>query len=486
MPGGDGRTLGAGERGGRGNRAGLTVRRPRRRDGDSGYGARTVIIGAGDAGRAVARALRGGEGRLTPVGFVDDDPPADTVCGLPVLGGTADIAGAAWPVGAQVAVIAVPSLPAAQIAQLVGRALAAGLDVRYVSPGTPREAQPRRLLGRDELTVASTRARRFVTGRRVLVTGACGTIGAQLSRQIRALAPAALIQLDNDAGTLRRLAGEGGTGRPAVVDIRDGPRVDELFDELRPQLVFHTAGYNNDPRPLERRPSAAVRTNVLGTRNLVRASVRGKVERFVLVSTDQAADPVSVLGATRRLSELVLQAEAGGSTCFAAVRAGSVLGSGASSLAMIAGQVAAGQAITVAHPDLTRHLMTAREAGELVLEAAAMAEEAETLALDTGEPSSVLELVGGFVDGLCLPEVTIRFTGLGPGERLRAKSFSDSETKLRTAHPKICATRATPLPPGRSELLAALLAAAGRGADDDMRVLMRRILPEYRPHEGLR
>lgn len=482
----DARTLGAGERGDRGNRAGLTVRGRRSRGGESRSGVLTLIIGAGDAGRAVARALRDTSDALTPVGFLDDDPPADTVCGLPVLGSTADIAGAAWRAGAQVAVVAIPSLPAARIAQFVGRASAAGLDVRYVPPGRPGETELRRLLDRDELAVASTRARRFLARRRVLVTGACGTVGAQLTRQVRTCAPALLVQLDNDGGALRRLAGESAAGRAAVADIRDGPSLNELFDEIRPEVVFHTAGYNNDPRSLERRPAAAVQTNVLGTRNLVRASVRGGVERFVLVSTDQAADPVSVLGATRRLSELVLQAEAGGPTCFAAVRAGSVLGSKASPLAMVAAQLAAGQAITVAHPDLTRHVVTAREVAELALEAAAMPEEAEAFALDTGEPTSVLEMVGGFADGLRLPEVTIRFTGLGPGERLRAKSFSDSETRVRTAHPRIRATRATPLPRGRNELLAALFAASARGADDEVRVLMRRILPEYRPHEGLR
>jgi len=186
------------------------------------------------------------------------------------------------------------------------------------------------------------------------------------------------------------------------------------------------------------------------------------------------------------LSELVMQAEAGGPTCFAAVRAGSVLGSGGCSFATIAGQVAAGHPITVAHPDLTRHFMSAREAAELVLEASAMAEEAETFALDTGPASSVLDLAGRFVDGLRLPDVTIRFTGLAPGERLRARSFSESETRVPTAHPGILATRGTPLPSGRDELLSALLAAAARGADDDVRVLMRRILPEYRPRDGSR
>lgn len=440
---------------------------------------RTVIIGAGAAGRTVARTLLEPESRLAPVGFVDDDPTGEAVSGLPVLGGTADIAGAVWPVRPHVAVVAIPSLPPARIAELIERACEAGLDVRYVPPGGDGTSSLR-LLGRDELRVASTRARRFVAGRRVLVTGACGAVGSQLCRRLRTLGPAALLQLDDDEEALARLTAESTTGRSAVVDIRDGPRVEAVFAELRPELVLHTAGFNNDPRPLERRPSEAVRANVLGTRNLARAALRQQVERFVLVSTDQAAEPVSVLGATRRLSELVLQAEAGGPTCFAAVRVGSVLGSGASPFRSIASRLAAGEPVTVAHPDAERHLMSAREAAELVLEATAMAEDAETFALDTGPPSSVLAVVGALVDGLRVPDVAIRFTGLGPGERLRARTFTDSEQRVRTAHPQIFATRATMPVHGRNEPLTALLDAASDGADDRVRALMRRILPEYR------
>jgi FlaA1/EpsC-like NDP-sugar epimerase len=435
------------------------LRKRRCRGGDGRSGARTLIIGAGHAGRTLARALLETDGGLTPVGFLDDDPARSGLEGLPVLGGTGDITDAAWPVRAQVAVVAIPSLPPVRVARLIDQVSRAGLDARYLPPGAEAAARPLRLIGRDELMVASLRARRFVSGRRVLVTGACGTVGAQLCRRLRTLHPAALIQLDNDEEALARLTAESDEGRPVAVDIRDETQVEALFADVRPELVLHAAGFNHDPGPLERRPAAAVRTNVLGTRNLVRAAVRREVERFVL------------------------EAEAGGPTCFAAVRAGSVLGSGTSPLRAVAGQLAAGQPITVAHPDATRHLMSAREAAELVLEATAMAEDAETFALDTGPPLSVLEVVGALVEGLRVPEVTIRFTGSGPGERLRARSFADWEERLPTAHPLVFATRATMPAHGCHEPLTALLDAAARGADDVVRAQMRRILPEYRSQE---
>jgi FlaA1/EpsC-like NDP-sugar epimerase len=440
-----------------------------------------VIIGAGRAGRTLARTLAARGQGLVPVAFLDDGPVGDTVDGLPVLGGTADLAALTWPVRAQAAIVAIPSLPPARVARLLQGVCAAGLDARYLPPGAGPYDEPLTLLGREELVVASTRARRFFSGRRVLVTGACGTVGARLCRRLRTLHPGALIQLDHDESALARLTAESDTGRSAVVDIRDATRVDALFADVRPELVLHTAGFNHDPAPLERRPSAAVRTNVLGTRNLVRAAVRHEVERFVLVSTDQAAEPVSVLGATRRLSELVLHAEAGGPTCCAAVRAGAVLGSSDSPLGAVAGLLAAGRPVTVAHPDATRHLMSAREAAELVLEATVMAEDAETFALDTGPPTSVLAVVGALLDGLRVEDATIRFTSLGPGERLRARSFAESEERVRTAHPLIYATRAPAPAHGRNEPLTALLDASARGADDEVRALMRRILPEYRP-----
>lgn len=444
-------------------------RRPR---GPVGPPVPAVIVGAGPVGQGVVAR----PGDLAPVGFVDDDPAAGTVCGLPVLGGTADLAKAAWQAGARTAVLALPSLSPVRLAQLAERAAEADLDVRCVGPGGVRDLGLSRLLGRAELTVAGPRACRFVAGRRVLITGAGGAIGARLARRLRTLGPAELHLLDTDAAALARLTRESPFGEPVTTDIRDAEGIDRLFTRVRPELVFHAAS-----RTALEDPCAAIITNVLGTRTLVRAARRTAADRFVLLSTDLAADPVSVSGASRRLAELVLQGAAGGPTCFATVRVGDLLDCAGSVLSKVTRQVVAGEVITVPHPDVTRHFMTVREAAGLALETAAMVEDAETFALDTGPPTPVLELVGRFTDELRLPDVTIRFTGLGPGDRLRAKRFSDTEVLTRTVHPYIWATRATPLPSGVRGLLDDLFAGAAAGDAEDVRLLIRRILPEYRP-----
>jgi FlaA1/EpsC-like NDP-sugar epimerase len=214
---------------------------------------------------------------------------------------------------------------------------------------------------------------------------------------------------------------------------------------------------------------------------VVEAAVRLGARRVVLVSTDKAADPASVLGATRRLAEVVAQTAAGGPTRFATVRLGNLIGPPGSLLSELAGRIPRNEAVTLAHPEVARHFMTVEEAAGLVLEAAALAEEAETFVLDMGFPMPVVELVHRYAEQLCLPEVTIRFSGLGPGEKLTEKVFSDGERRVRTAHPRIWATRPAPPPPGLARLLDALYEAADQGDDTEVRLLLRRLLPEYHP-----
>ncbi|TDD82792.1 NAD-dependent epimerase/dehydratase family protein [Actinomadura darangshiensis] len=362
------------------------------------------------------------------------------------------------------------------------------LPRRRAAAPVPVPASPLALLmGRDEVVMAGHRARRLVRGRRVLVTGACGTVGRALCHELRRLDPAALCLVDKDgdglAGLGRELAGLG-PGLPgvtvALADVRDGRRVDQVVADLRPDLVFHMAG-RNELAEVERDPCRGVAVNVLGTRHLIDAAVRHGVQRLVLVSSDKAADPTSVFGATMRLGELLLRTATGGPTCFAAVRVGNVIGAAGPLLSLLAHRISTGEVVTITHPEVARHFMTVEEAAGLLIEAAAMAEEAETFVLDMGRPVPVIDLVHRYAEQLRLPVVTIRFSGLGPGEKLAEKVFADSERRIRTAHPKIWATRPAAPPAGLPQLLDELEAAAGAGDDDAVRLLLRRLLPEYRP-----
>lgn len=336
------------------------------------------------------------------------------------------------------------------------------------------------LMGRDEVVMARHRGRRLVRGRRVLVTGACGTVGRALCHQVGRLEPAALTLLDRDGDGLARLSGELADAIPARADVRDERRVGEVIEAARPDLLFHTAG-RNELADVERDPCRGVAHNVLGTRHVIDAAVRHGAERVVFVSSDKAADPTSVFGATMRLGELLLRTATPGPTCFAAVRVGNVIGETGSLLPLLAHRITSGEVVTITHPEVARHFMTVREAAGLLIEAAAMAEEAETFVLDMGRPVPVVDLVHRYAEQLRLPEVTIRFSGLGPGEKLAEKAFADSERRIRTAHPKIWATRPAAPPAGLPQLLDELEAAAGAGDDEAVRLLLRRLLPEYHP-----
>jgi FlaA1/EpsC-like NDP-sugar epimerase len=361
---------------------------------------------------------------------------------------------------------------------------------RHPTPVAPAPAVASplaRLMGRDEVVLARLRGRRAIAARRVLVTGACGTIGSALCRQVAGLEPAALWLVDKDGPRLRALGDELGEVAPAEAgvalaeaDVCDARAVQDVLRTARPELVFHAAGLN-ELAEVERTPCRGVTENVLGTRTVVDGSVRHGVDRLVLVSSDKAADPTSVFGATMRLGEMLLQGATGGPTCFAAVRVGNIIGEPGSLLSVLAHRISSGEVVTITHPEVARHFMTVDEAAGLLLEAAALAEEAETFVLDMGSPVPVIELVHRYAEQLRLPEVTIRFSGLGPGEKLAEKTFSDSERRIRTAHPKIWATRPAPPPAGLPQLLDALCAAARDGDEDEVRLLLRRLLPEYHP-----
>ncbi|MGH7762357.1 MAG: polysaccharide biosynthesis protein [Candidatus Dormibacteraceae bacterium] len=464
----------------------------------AGTGLRTIVIGAGEAGRALARDLRRTpEYGLFPIGFLDDSPTSKGAAGLPVLGTTSDLEAIAATSSVDVAIVAIPSLSPTQIRRLAESASAAGVSVRYLpSFGAALERDARitdlrslrvdRLLGRQEMHVVRTASRSVVEGKRVLVTGAGGSIGSELCRQIKAFRPAALYMLDHDESNLHRLQmqldGQAllDSDELLIADIRDDERISQLFNELRFDVVFHAAAHKHLPL-LERHPCEGIKSNVLGTRHLVQAAVATGVERFILISTDKAADPISILGASKRLAEMVVQAHAGGFTRFASVRFGNVLGSRGSFLSVLSEQIEKGEAVTVTHPDVTRFFMTVEEAVGLVIEAGSMAELGETFVLDMGDPVRIVDLVNNYAAQFHLHEgdFVISYTGLRGGEKLNEALFSESEERLRTDHPRIWA--ALPAPPAADldATLDRLIEAAAFNRSDVVRRHLAEILPAF-------
>ncbi len=461
---------------------------------------KTLLIGAGRAGTSLARDLfRVTSFGLRPIGYLDDDPAKLGRClrGTPVLGTIDDLERIVEGTGAEVVIIAIPSMSGVEIHALGRRAAAVGARVRHLPPflsalqreiagSDMRNLQVGSLIGREEMHVVSRDAGAVLSGKRVLVTGAGGSIGSELCRQVYSFGPSELIMLDHDESNLHRLqldlwSEAAMDSDPVLVaDIRDRERIHQVFRDHRPQVVFHAAALKHLP-VLEKHPCEGVKSNVRGTENLVEAAIAHEVERFVLISTDKAANPTSVLGATKRLAELVLQTHGGSSTVLSAVRFGNVLGSRGSLLHVIREQLASGSPVTVTHPDVTRFFMTIEEAVGLVLEAARMAEGTATYVLDMGQPVRIVELVENFARMLSIPSVDFRFTGLRPGEKLAEELFADDEEQVPTAHAGISMARPPIRIAGFRSELQQLYDAANHNRPDEVFHSLRNLVPEYDP-----
>ncbi|HSS94980.1 MAG TPA: polysaccharide biosynthesis protein, partial [Candidatus Dormibacteraeota bacterium] len=313
-----------------------------------------------------------------------------------------------------------------------------------------------------------------------------GSIGSELCRQIKAFGPSALYMLDHDESNLHRLQmqldGQAllDSDRLLIADIRDGNRIKQLCADLQFQVIFHAAAHKHLPL-LEMHPCEGIKSNVLGTKHLVEAAVATGVERFILISTDKAADPISVLGASKRVAELIVQSHSGGYTRFASVRFGNVLGSRGSFLSVLSEQIENGEAVTVTHPDVTRFFMTVEEAVGLVIEAASMAELGETFVLDMGAPVRIVDLVHNYAAQFNLREgdFEISFTGLRGGEKLNEALFSESEERLPTEHPRIWATQAAAPALDLDSVLDRLIESASINRADLVRQHLASLLPGF-------
>jgi FlaA1/EpsC-like NDP-sugar epimerase len=432
---------------------------------------RVVIVGAGSTGESVARE-RGRAAALGYefVGFVDDDPRlrGQAIRTLPVLGTTADLPYLVGRHRIQEAVIAIPTLRTSDLRRIGERCTQAGLTFKTVPSVTQlvrgegklrflRKVNGEELLGRGPASLGGTRVEDFLHGKRVLVTGAGGSIGSELCRQILRLGVQSLVLVERAENALYdidlelRELDHDGVVRTALADVRHVPRMSEIFERFRPQVAFHAAAYKHVPM-LEQHPAEGVLNNVVGTRRLTRVAKALGTETFVFVSTDKAVAPKNLMGATKKLAEMYLTALDGAvvdggqrATRMESVivRFGNVLGSAGSVLPLFLRQVETGGPITITDPEMSRFFMTIPEAVALLLQSATMVGRGDIFVLDMGEPRKIAELAENVVAalGLCGADVGRRYVGLRPGEKMHESLWESGEHAVRSEHERIFLVR---------------------------------------------
>ncbi|MEM9656276.1 MAG: nucleoside-diphosphate sugar epimerase/dehydratase, partial [Actinomycetota bacterium] len=429
---------------------------------------RTIVLGAGDGGEQMVRAmLADPNSTYYPVALLDDDKSLRNrrIANAVVEGTRQDIGRVARKYDAQLLLVAITGATAGLIQEVCDLAMEAGLEVR-VLPETSelvrkmtvadmRHPTVEDLLGRDPVEIDLEALAGYIRNRRVLITGAGGSIGSELSRQVSGLCPAELMLLDRDETALHglQLSMEGrallDSDDLIVADIRDRDRIFEIFAARSPEVVFHAAALKHLTL-LENHPEEGLKTNVYGSKNVLDAAVRYGVDRFVNVSTDKAADPTSVLGATKlaaeRLTALAARTEGG---AYLSVRFGNVLGSRGSVLPIFLDQISRGHNLTVTDPEVTRYFMTIPEAVRLVLQAGAIGGPGEVLILDMGQPVKIIDLAHRLIRQMD-PSLEVEITGLRPGEKLHEVLIASDEVGVSRIHPRIMHTRAEPAEPAQA------------------------------------
>jgi FlaA1/EpsC-like NDP-sugar epimerase len=475
--------------------------------GKTDKGRKTLIIGAGDAGALVARELqKTSQLDWAPIGFLDDDPDKQNhvIYGVSVIGKVTDLASVLENRQVDEVVIAIPSAPGHVVRQITDVCRRKGIASRTmpgmyeliggtVSVNRLREVDITDLLRRDPATIDDRLVGSSLNGKRVLVTGAGGSIGRELSRQIARWRPSELILLGHGENSIFEALLElredfpSLSLHPVIADVRDKPRIESVFVERRPQVVFHAAAHKHVPL-MEANVAEAVTNNVLGTRNLVDAANKHGVERLVLISTDKAIRPVSVMGATKRIAEMiVLNAAHQTGRAYSVVRFGNVLGSRGSVVPLFKKQIERGGPVTVTHPEMQRYFMTIPEAVHLVLQSAAMGAGGEVFFLNMGQPVRILDLAEDLIRLSGLEpgrDIEIAFTGIRPGEKLTEELSDESMSFSPTAHPEIVRVENDEAVDG-AELNNCVDEMASLAARDETDALLR-ILDEVVPGAAIR
>ncbi|HPZ43330.1 MAG TPA: nucleoside-diphosphate sugar epimerase/dehydratase [Bacillota bacterium] len=461
-----------------------------------------LIVGAGGAGALVARAIQENETDLAPVGFVDDSDLKQNMkmYGLPVLGKREDIPALVERHAIEEIIIAIPSASSRELRELVN--ISSNTPARLkITPSVfsyirgninlkqIRDVEVEDLLRREPVRVNLQDIAGYLNGRVVLVTGAGGSVGSELCIQAASFRPRLLVLLGRGENSLYEasLALESrypGVNREiAIADVRDRYRIEQIFSQYRPDVVFHAAAHKHVPL-MEKNPYEAFVNNVIGTLNVARAAKAVQTGVFILISTDKAVKPKSVMGATKRAAEMIIQEfNRNSDTRYSAVRFGNVLGSRGSVVPLFKKQIARGGPVTVTDPDMVRYFMTVSEAAQLVIQAGALAKGGEIFLLDMGEPVRIVDLardlikLSGFRPDLDIPIV---YTGVRPGEKLFEELFTENERVDKTAHERILVSRSEETSsPAVKELIEYVDSPGFSLNDFEALELLRNLIPEF-------
>ena len=465
---------------------------------------RAIVLGAGEAARLLLAGLQ--QQGWVVLGLLDDDRSKHgaRINSVPVLGPLDALKGKpTWGTATHV-VVAMPAATRAQRRRALDLAAGTGLPVLTVPSADElrtgqtrierlRDIEPGDLLGRESVVLDEAGMANTLLGKTVLITGAGGSIGSELCRQVAVFKPARLVLVEQSEFNLYTVEQELGDSFPAlelvrlIGDVKDLAQMRQTFSTWRPQVVFHAAAYKHVPLMEDLNAAAALRNNTLGTHHAALAAAEAGAERFVLISTDKAVNPTSVMGATKRAAEMVVSSLAAQhpGTRFMAVRFGNVLGSSGSVIPKFKEQIERGGPVTVTHPDVIRYFMSIPEAARLVLQAAAIGESGQVLVLDMGEPVKIVDLARDLIRmaGHTPQEITIEFTGLRPGEKLYEELLADADATLPTVVPQLRVARLASHP-GQAALAAELVAwadaAAVGSSDAAVRGHIQALVTEYR------
>lgn len=466
------------------------------------------VIGVGDTGANLIKELflKRGLGMLPVAGFDDDKSKWGTrVHGIPILGGPEKLLDMKLDLGLEEVILAMPGASAKRVGEVVNMLnelhlpFATVPSIDQLASGQVRVSQIRPvdiedLLKRPTIRLEKETISDYLGGKVCLVTGAGGSIGSELCRQILSYHPRRLILLEQSEVQMFQIEqeledkGSGGLITPIIADILDEKRVLTIFEKFKPEIVFHAAAHKHVPL-MERQPSEAIKNNSMGSARLAEMALQSGVERFVLISTDKAINPTNVMGASKRLAEIYLQSLAHqkrGATKFMAVRFGNVLGSSGSVIPTFRKQIAAGGPVKVTHPEVTRYFMTIPEACGLVLQAGAIGEGGEIFVLDMGEPVRIVELARQLIElsGLKPDEdIEIEFVGLRPGEKLFEELQHHGENIQETQHPKIMKFLCEPLPMEKvQEIFAMFDGNINELEPNELKARLKKAVPEYKPY----